>query len=208
MTNTTFPSPSLTFNDFRPCCNGWKDYDAVTVDFSDNSQSQKVLEKLDHKQINFPQYLNEGKPLFKLDTSTGNLYFNIRQKSLRNLYILGAPLSIIATPLLLAITTIQKIFKVVSLYHFWKKSEISLSFSDKVKSTAADIARIAVGPLFTVGLVFCTFYGIIAPSNAGKIERTIFRLWDTGQSPSTPAFAISKSQLEGILSSLQPTESV
>jgi len=197
MTSLTIPSAPLTINDFRPCCNGWhEDTSGIKVNHAEGSTSCKVFEII--KAFHSLEHLKEGSPLFIIDKSTGHRYINTPKERLRDNNFVTMAVSILSLPTMILNISVMKTLRVVSFYHFWKDSEVTLTLSDRLKSTAADIARVVALPLAILGLTLSPVYGLISPRNGEKMFTSIQRAFfneDDGHYP------ISEEAFKNILES-------
>lgn len=65
--------------------------------------------------------------------------------------------------------------KLISLYHFWCKKDGAYSITERLQDAGTDLLKVALAPLFYVGLELSAIYGIMRPLDGRKLYATMER---------------------------------
>jgi len=192
MSNTSIPAPQLRLGDFLPF-GGWdKDVNGIQFDPKDHTHA-KILGVTG--SFSFFCDLKKDEPLFTVDKRTGHRYINIPKETLRKYHLLNACFIPSMLPFMTAGIAIKRLFRVISFYHFRHPEKTPL-LTQKLKSTAIDIALIALSPIIAVGYSLSLLYGLVAPYDGEKMATLFCRL--SSSSPLYP-YPLSDEILKAIL---------
>lgn len=84
-----------------------------------------------------------------------------------------------ATPLIQAVALLlnlaNRVAKIVTLAHFWYPTSTEFTLKERSFELLKDLLRVALTPIFYLGLVLSAIYGIALPYDGGKLYATFER---------------------------------
>lgn len=124
---------------------------------------------------------NKGEPQFLIDESTRRRYLN----ESRGVVAFKCSLLVVGTPIVHPVAGLYniawRIFKLVTLSHFWWPGGEHYNFKGRALNASQDMMRILATPLAVVGLQLAAIYGLFRPYDGRKLyaslERATYGNW-------------------------------
>ena len=131
-----------------------------------------------------PTFIN-GEKCYIQDQTTGRLYLNDTKQIVRvkcALLTLGTPIVHTAAAI---INLVVRVFKVISLQHFWGIGSKAFNLKAQIQDFSEDLIRIVATPLF---VQLSAIYGILNPYDGRKLYASLERFYYNDSFNLAPCF--------------------